>query len=79
MKRIHTAAVRLTTVAVIAQEPKFYPDDPLLRDDDTLETPRQPGEIELSDLSDRFSHVISRFRFLVWGKPRASIPSMGSR
>ncbi len=39
-----------------------------MRDDDTLDTPRQPGEIELSDLYDRFSHVFHDFGSLVWGE-----------
>ncbi len=41
-----------------AQQPKFYPDDPLLVDDDRLDIPEEPAEIELSDLFDRFGHII---------------------
>lgn len=37
----------------------FYPDDPLRADRDHLDTPVRPAEIELSDLYDRFSHIIS--------------------
>ncbi len=39
-----------------AQERKFYPDDPLRLDRDTLDTP-EPAEIELGDLYDRFGHI----------------------
>ena len=40
-----------------AQQLKFYPDDPLLVDNDTLDVPDRPAEIELSDLFDRFGHI----------------------
>ena len=42
-----------------AQQPKFYPDDPLLVDDDRLDVPEEPAEIELSDLFDRFGHIMA--------------------
>ncbi len=42
-----------------AQPPKFYPDDPLLVDDDRLDVPHEPEEIELSDMFDRFGHILS--------------------
>ena len=40
-----------------AQERKFYPDDPLWVDNDTLDVPDEPAEIELSDMFDRFGHI----------------------
>ncbi len=48
-------------VVVAAQEagPKFYPDDPLLSDNDRVDTPAQPSEVELSDLFDRFGHIFA--------------------
>ena len=42
-----------------AQQPKFYPDDPMLVDDDRLDVPQAPEEIELSDMFDRFGHILS--------------------
>ena len=36
---------------------KFYPDDPLLADNDKVDVPEKPEEIELSDLFDRFGHM----------------------
>lgn len=44
------------TAAVSAQERKFYPDDPLRIDRDTLDT-AEPSAIELSDMYDRFGHI----------------------
>ncbi|MDP7471952.1 MAG: hypothetical protein QGI02_06330 [Vicinamibacterales bacterium] len=46
------------TAPVSAQERKFYPDDPLRVDRDTLDTP-EPAEIELSDMYDRFGHIFA--------------------
>jgi len=43
--------------ALSAQGRKFYPDDPVWVDDDSLNTPDEPAEIELSDLYDRFGHI----------------------
>ena len=40
-----------------AQQPKFYPDDPLLVDLDNHEVAEEPAEIELSDMFDRFGHI----------------------
>ena len=40
-----------------AQQPKFYPDDPLLVDLDTIDVSEEPAEIELSDMFDRFGHI----------------------
>ena len=47
----------LTLMAVPAAAQKFYPDDPLLVDDDELDVPEKPAEIELSDMYDRFGHM----------------------
>ncbi len=63
MKRYFLApfvAALLLPVALEAQ--KFYPDDPLARDDELVDTPEKPTEIELSDLYDRLGHV-----FKDWG------------
>jgi len=61
--------MRRTIVAVVgvallqatsgAQERKFYPDDPLLADNDMLDVPDEPAEIALSDMFDRFSHIMT--------------------
>ena len=40
-----------------AEAQKFYPDDPIQRDNDTLDTPEKPAAIELGDLYDRVSHI----------------------
>ncbi len=45
--------------SVEAQHRKFYPDDPLLVDDDTLDVPEEPAEIELSDMFDRFGNIMA--------------------
>ena len=42
-----------------AQERKFYPDDPLLVDNDRLDVPAEPAEISLSDMFDRFGHIMA--------------------
>ncbi|HXV60958.1 MAG TPA: hypothetical protein VEK15_09710 [Vicinamibacteria bacterium] len=46
-----------------AHEPKFFPDDPLVVDNDRLDVPTQPEAIALSDLYDRFGHM-----FKDWGE-----------
>lgn len=46
----------------VEAQKKFYPDDPLQVDDDKLDVPEQPNEIELSDMYDRFGHM-----FKDWG------------
>ena len=51
------AALTLTQAAVSAQEPKFYPDDPVLADTALLNVSDEPRELELSDLFDRFGHI----------------------
>ena len=35
-----------------------HPDDPLLVDDDTIDVPDEPAEIDLSDMFDRFGHIV---------------------
>ncbi len=60
--RIHTPLMALAfTVALLgalmAQDRKFYPDDPLWSDDDMLDVPDEPAEVELSDIYDRFGHI----------------------
>ena len=42
-----------------AQHRKFYPDDPLRVDNDTIAVPNEPAEIELSDMFDRFGHIVA--------------------
>lgn len=42
-----------------AQQPKFFPDDPLLIDDDRTDVADAPREIALSDLFDRFGHTLA--------------------
>ena len=60
--RIHTPLMALAfTVALLgaltAQDRKFYSDDPLWSDDDMLDVPDEPAEVELSDIYDRFGHI----------------------
>ena len=55
-------ALGLLQVAPWAQERKFYPDDPLLVDNDQLDVPDEPAEIALSDMFDRFGHNHDRPR-----------------
>ena len=52
-------ALGLLQVAPWAQERKFYPDDPLLVDNDQLDVPDEPAEIALSDMFDRFGHIVT--------------------
>ena len=61
-----TAAIRWVSIFTIvalgslaAQERKFYPDDPLPVDYDTLDVPERPEEIDLSDMFDRFGHIMA--------------------
>ena len=52
-------ALGFTTLVVTQVQPrKFYPDDPLLVDDDTIDVPDEPAEIDLSDMFDRFGHIV---------------------
>ena len=46
-------------VAPEAQQRKFYPDDPLLIDNDAGDVPDKPADIELSDMFDRFGHIMA--------------------
>lgn len=55
-------AALLTPGVALGQAGKFYPDDPLLADDDKLDVPDKPEELELSDMYDRFGHM-----FKDWG------------
>ena len=52
------ALVFTMLVVTEAQHRKFYPDDPLLVDDDTIDVPDEPAEIDLSDMFDRFGHIV---------------------
>ena len=51
-------------VALTTQSPRFYPDDPLLHDEDMLHVADEPAEIELSDMFDRFGHIAPP----IWGR-----------
>ena len=63
MKRHLLAPFVVTLLLPVALEAqKFYPDDPLARDDEFVDTPEKSAEIELSDLYDRLGHV-----FKDWG------------
>ena len=56
-KLLVIAGIAFGLIATVgAQERKFYPDDPLRLDRDSLDTP-EPAEIELGDLYDRFGHI----------------------
>lgn len=61
MRRTFTLVVglMLLQVAPWAQERKFYPDDPLRVDNDRLDVPDEPAEIALSDMFDRFGHIMT--------------------
>jgi hypothetical protein len=59
---ILAAACALFAASSFGEPPRFYPDDPLLADDDRLDVPEKPEELELSDLYDRFSNI-----FKDWG------------
>lgn len=55
----------LAPLSPASGQPKFYPSDPLLADNDRLiDVTQEPAEIELSDLWDRFSHI-----FHIFGDP----------
>ncbi|HSR67115.1 MAG TPA: hypothetical protein VLU25_04180 [Acidobacteriota bacterium] len=53
---------------VPGKQPKFFPDDPLWKDEDNIDVPEKPAEIELSDLYDRFSHTFHDFGSEEWGE-----------
>ena len=63
MRTIAIRGVFVLAVALLgsaeAQQPKFYPDDPMLMDHDKLDVPEQPEEIDLSDMFDRFGHILA--------------------
>ncbi|HSR54415.1 MAG TPA: hypothetical protein VLV83_26620 [Acidobacteriota bacterium] len=64
------AAASLWTLAqeLPGKQPKFFPDDPVWEDEDNLDVPRKPSEIELSDLFDRFSNTFHDFGSDEWGE-----------
>ena len=61
MTHLRPLIVVVVTVGLLgpleAQQPKFYPDDPLLADLDLMDVTEEPAEIELSDMFDRFGHI----------------------
>ena len=61
VKRIIAIVIGLLVLqaAPWGQERKFYPDDPLLVDNDRLDVPAEPVEIALSDMFDRFGHIMT--------------------
>ena len=61
---------------VEAQQPKFYPDDPLLVDLDTMDVSEELAEIELSDMFDRFGHIAADLGSTGLTEAQKSIPSM---
>ena len=65
MMRVTGKAMLLFLLGLVAawvEAQKFYPDDPVLVDNDKLDVPVKPREIELSDMYDRFGHM-----FKDWG------------
>ena len=56
-----TMAALVATATLAGQVPqrRFFPDDPLLIDRDTRDVPATPATIELSDLYDRFRHIMA--------------------
>ena len=58
----------ILALPLAAQERKFYPDDPLLVDNDTLDVPDEPAEISLSDMFDRFGHIFADLGDESWGE-----------
>ena len=57
---IFIISILLAAASAVSQS-KFYPDDPLWKDQDQHDTPQEPAELELSDLFDRFSHIFHDF------------------
>ena len=53
-------SILLATASAVSQS-RFYPDDPLRKDQDRHDTPQKPTRLELSDLFDRFSHIFHDF------------------
>ena len=59
------AVLALSVVHPALAQQRFHPSDPLLEDNDRLiDVTEEPGEIELSDLYDRVSHI-----FHIFGEP----------
>jgi len=54
-----TAALLVTPAIGSAQEPKFYPDDPVLADTVLLDVAEESTELELSDMFDRLGHIFA--------------------
>jgi hypothetical protein len=54
-----TASLIVTPAIGSAQEPKFYPDDPVLADTVLLDVAEEPAELELSDMFDRLGHIFA--------------------
>lgn len=64
-------ALLVATATMAGQVPRrFFPDDPLLADRDTHDVPATPASIELSDLYDRFRHIIALPGSTEWGEAR---------
>ncbi|MGE0866136.1 MAG: hypothetical protein AB7P34_19730, partial [Vicinamibacterales bacterium] len=64
MRRPFAAIVFVALAATVAlagqgHQRRFYPDDPQWVDRDTHDVPATPAAIELSDLYDRFRHIIA--------------------
>ncbi len=51
------AAAACLAVAAAAQQPRFFPDDPIRVDDGQVDVAERPAEIALSDVFDRFVHI----------------------
>ena len=60
-RRISLSLLVLVSLSSSLEAQKFYPDDPLLADNDKLDVPEKPEEIELSDMFDRFGHMFHDF------------------
>jgi len=70
---IALAIAALATTATLAgqqHQRRFYPDDPLSVDHDTHDVPATPAVIELSDLYDRFRHILALPGSAQWGEAR---------
>jgi hypothetical protein len=66
----------LLLLALPPEEPKFYPDDPVLVDDALVDVAVKPAELELSDLYDRFSHVFKDMGKSPLGTEAASVNTL---
>lgn len=64
------AVAAAVTLAGQQHQRRFFPDDPLLIDRDTRDVPATPATIELSDLYDRFRHIIALPGSKEWGEAR---------